>query len=663
MCVLRHFTFRLWLLLAVAGFTFDINFKVDAFSLQAWNRNHVVDVPHRVKIRVSMSRGESSSSGKEAFGGGATIEPPLVRAVEIANIVAGKMMLPLLSSLIIGGMPSDWETFWSRPNGELTNGQRIALALEKLGPTYVKFGQALASRPDIIPQSLANALSRLQDSMQPFDTPTAKAIIKSELSGVMEDDELESFLASLTDSPVAAASVGQVYKGHLEGQGPVAVKVQRPGIRPLVESDAALLRTLATWAESIPAFSSASGKQPSRLIATELVDAVEEFMSRIFEELDYRNEAANVALFASLYCQRLGSTPMCVVPEIFTKLCTDNVLIMEWVEGTKITAIGTDEEGALAENAESLEVIRHGISCTLSQLLETGVLHADPHGGVFVTCNAICDVAHETKTFILSPSKPPGNLLKVNGKLGYLDFGLLSSVPTQVRDALVCATVELVFSRDIDAVASLFGELQLLPDEVLEDPIERAALVESMEITMNECLLYPVATQGDVGDTIVPTLKFDKLLDALARLVPRFRFQLPPYFINNARAMSTLEGIARSLDPKFNVLQVMYPFALSRLLTNPTKSPVVDRTLQRLIRSSSGRIDRTRISELLRDSALITGYPRHRVIRDVLNTKEGRRLALNVASEEFSYLLPFRRSSRQANVAKRRRKPPQFLQL
>lgn len=253
--------------------------------------------------------------------------------------------------------------------------------------------------------------------------------------------------------------------------------------------------------------------------------------------------------------------------------------------------------------------------------------------------------------------------MKVDGKLGYLDFGLLSSVPTQVRDALVCATVELVFSRDIDAVASLFGELQLLPDEVLDDPIERAALVDSMEITMNECLLYPVATEGDVADTIVPTLKFDRLLDALARLVPRFRFQLPPYFINNARAMSTLEGIARSLDPKFNVLQVMYPFALSRLLTNPTKSPVVDRTLQRLIRSASGRIDRTRISELLRDSALITGYPRHRVIRDILKTKGGRRLALNLASEQFSYSLPFRRSSRQAKVAKQRRKPTQFLQL
>jgi predicted unusual protein kinase regulating ubiquinone biosynthesis (AarF/ABC1/UbiB family) len=370
---------------------------VDAFSLQNRKRNHIVDTTQRVKIRVSMARVASGSSGKEGFGAGATIEPPLARAVEIAKIVAGKVMSPLISSLITGGMPSDWETFWSRPNGDLTNGQRVALALEKLGPTYVKFGQALASRPDVIPKSLANALSRLQDSMQPFDSPTAKAIIKKELSGVMEDHEIDRFLATLTDSPVAAASVGQVYKGHLDDHGPVAVKVQRPGIRPLVESDAALLRTLATWAESIPAFPSASGKHPSRLIATELVDAVEEFMSRIFEELDYRNEAANVALFASLYCQRLGSTPMCVVPEIFTKLCTDNVLIMEWVEGTKITAIGKDEEGALAENAKSLEVIRHGISCTLSQLLETGVLHADPHGGVFVTCGAVFDVAHETK--------------------------------------------------------------------------------------------------------------------------------------------------------------------------------------------------------------------------------------------------------------------------
>lgn len=183
----------------------------------------------------------------------------------------------------------------------------------------------------------------------------------------------------------------------------------------------------------------------------------------------------------------------------------------------------------------------------------------------------------------MPPADPhAGNLIKVKTpegcQLGYLDFGLVSYVPAQVRDALVCAVCYLVFAKDVDAVASLFGELRLLPEEIMNDPVDRAALTAAMEVTLDEALVYE-SRDGD-DSTQIPTLKFDKLLDALSRLVPRFRFQLPPYFINNARALSTLEGIARTLDPSFNVFQVMYPFALNRLLTNPTKSAVVDKTLQ-----------------------------------------------------------------------------------
>ena len=153
----------------------------------------------------------------------------------------------------------------------------------------------------------------------------------------------------------------------------------------------------------------------------------------------------------------------------------------------------------------------------------------------------------------------------------------------------------------------------------------------------------------------IPQLKFDKLLDALARLVPRFRFQLPPYFINNARALSTLEGIARSLNPKFNVLTVMYPYCLNRLLLNPTKSPVVDATLQSLIRSpETGRVDRKRVSQLLSDSALLTGYRQRRVLWDILKTSAGRKLALQIALEETRHRLPFgkiRRPRPQTKIA------------
>ena len=134
--------------------------------------------------------------------------------------------------------------------------------------------------------------------------------------------------------------------------------------------------------------------------------------------------------------------------------------------------------------------------------------------------------------------------------LGYLDFGLLSTVDEQVRDALVCAVVLLVFARDVSKVAKLFGELQLLPEEVVNNPTEIRALEQSLNQMFDTILIYPDDNNPD-QITQIPSLRFDKLLDSLTRLIPRFRFDLPPYFLNNARALSTLEGIAKSLDPTF----------------------------------------------------------------------------------------------------------------
>ena len=256
-----------------------------------------------------------------------------------------------------------------------------------------------------------------------------------------------------------------------------------------------------------------------------------------------------------------------------------------------------------------------------------------------------------------------GNLLKIRRDdgsvtLGYLDFGLLSTIPQQVRDALICSVALQVFERDVDAVSELFGELQLIPQNILNDDSERAALAEALHITFENSLLYPEPTMTSSGEeiTAIPDLKFDKLLDSLSRLVPRFQFDLPPYFINNARALSTLEGIAKSLDPSFNVLTIMYPYALTRLLQNPSQSPVVTRTMQTLIRSADGLIDRQKIRRLLRDSALISGVSKRRVVWDVIKTKPGRKLTRGILREELGNVLSGskRRSKKDGKKRKRR---------
>jgi len=607
----------------------------------------------------------------------------LKRAVEIGTVLGGQVMAPILTSL--SDWPTEdnggWEEFWSTKTDTLdanvgaggidgisrasmTHAQRLSMALEQLGPTYVKFGQALGSRPDVVPPSLAAALSLLQDDMTPFDSDVAKEIIFSELRGREEGfgrervsrNDLEAFVSSLTTMPVAAASIGQVYRGRLPGKGDVAVKVQRPGVRRLVERDTELLLSVATFLESIPAVPSLFARnQTTRLINTQLVAATQEFMSRIFEELDYRNEAKNCIKFADLYSEQHGTSKevSVVVPQVYLPWCTENVLVMEWIDGTKLTDVQsnrTNETGtALTEEdavKENLALVKAAIDSTLSQLLVTGVLHADPHAGN-----------------LLKMLRDDGTIT-----LGYLDFGLLSTIPGQVRDALICACALQVFERDVDAVASLFGELRLIPQHVLDDEAERAALATALQITFENSLLYPDTAETAAADnevTAIPELKFDKLLDSLARLVPRFQFDLPPYFINNARALSTLEGIAKSLDPSFNVLTIMYPYALNRLLQNPTKSSVVEKTLQSLIRSCDGNIDRRKIRRLLRDSALISGVSKRRVMWDIVKTKPGRKLTGGIVREELGTSFAGRRRQNrvQNNNGKRRERKKKWFYL
>jgi Predicted unusual protein kinase len=491
--------------------------------------------------------------------------------------------------------------------------------------------------------------------MEAFDTATAKEIIEKELRGANVDQvRIAILLDSLSSEPVAAASVGQVYKGYLLDYGEVAVKVQRPGIREIVEKDAALLKSLASFVESIP-----SPNFKGRLVNTEVKAAVDEFMSRIFEELDYTNEASNAKKFAGLYSNKYGSARKglpgkgVVVPEIMSDYCTENVLVMEWISGKKLTSLGneTDTLGVskgtddstrrrreyLREKKENLALVEQALFVTLSQLLEHGCMHADPHGGNLL--KVVPQASSSSGSSSSGSSNPKAKHTKAT--LAYLDFGLLATIPEQVRDGLVCAVSQLVFAKDVEAVASLFGELDLMPQEVLNDPVERAALTNALSKTLEEVLIYPggdnILTQQpqSAETTEIPKLKFDKLLDGLVRLVPRFQFQLPPYFINNARALGTLEGIARSLDPNFNAFSLMYPYALNRILQNPTGSPVVEATLQNMVRSKdTGKIDGEKIRRLLRDSALFTGFSKRRVLRDILRTKGGKQLAKEIIKQE-----------------------------
>lgn len=283
---------------------------------------------------------------------------PLKRSLEISSALLGDIVGPSVVSLLQQGWPVDGDEFWSRSHADDKSlAELVALTLEKLGPTYVKFGQALSARADVVPPVLAEALSKLQDDMATtFDAATAKDMIRRELSPKAKPDFINALVDSLSGEPVGAASIAQVYKSHLPNYGPVAIKIQRPGMRELVQQDTALMLKAARFLESLPALptqtsgskntSQHSKPKHNRLVATKLVQAVDEFMSRVTEELDYGKEIDNMAKFARLYSHRTGSSEnvKVVVPEVLTDLCTENIIVMEYIDGTKVrNHLGVDE--------------------------------------------------------------------------------------------------------------------------------------------------------------------------------------------------------------------------------------------------------------------------------------------------------------------------------
>lgn len=518
--------------------------------------------------------------------------------------------------------------------GALLNSKRyedLVPTIEKLGPTYVKFGQALASRADLVGEELAAELERLQDEMEPAPIELARAIVREECP--------EALPVLGSGQAIAAASLSQVYRGKIDGIE-VAVKVQRPGIAARVAADAAILRTAAKLLEVT---------QGARLKAR-AVDAVDEFASRIFEEMDFVNEEANIRKFDGLYGP-MGTNRKALPPPGYVRVpgliprlpATRRVLIMEWLDGQRVMSLVSNRKSSVDEDDEledldeedecapmsweekecvrkaaSLPLIELGIRCTLSQLIETGVMHADPHGG---------------------------NLLRLRetGELAYLDFGLVSEIPPTVRDGLVAAVTLLVFDRDYEAVAGLFGELQLVPTDVIENPYQFAALTTALREAAEATLSYPDDELGlERGEneteeearlrrakSAVPDVRFDQLLGALLALVPKYRFLLPPYFLNNARALGTLEGMARTADPNFNILAIVYPFAVKRLLQNPTGSPVLRRVLRQLISNKrTGWMSLTRLKLMIEDAAALTGVSRMAIIASAMTTTAGWRLAV-----------------------------------
>ncbi|KAH7673964.1 Cadmium-transporting ATPase protein [Dioscorea alata] len=402
--------------------------------------------------------------------------------------------------------------------------------LTRLGPTFVKIGQGLSTRPDICPPEFLEELSELQDALPTFPDAEAFSCIEKEL-----ELPLESIFSAISPSPIAAASLGQVYKARLKYSGQVvAVKVQRPRIEEAIGLDFYLLRGLGFLINKYVDF-----------ISSDVVALMDEFARRVYQELNYVQEGQNARRFKKLYADRQDI----LVPDIFWDYTSVKVLTMDWVDGVKLN----EQEAIEKQGLKLLDLVNTGIQCSLRQLLEYGYFHADPH---------------------------PGNLLATpEGKLAFLDFGMMSETPEEARCAIIGHIVHMV-NRDYEAMARDYYALDFLSSDVDVSPI-----VPALKNFFDDAL-----------NSTVSELNFKTIVDGLGAVLYQYPFDVPAYYALILRSLTVLEGLALYADPNFKVLAASYPYFAKRLLTDP--NPYLRDALIELL-FKDGRFRWNRLENLL----------------------------------------------------------------
>ncbi|HEY9891152.1 MAG TPA: AarF/ABC1/UbiB kinase family protein [Candidatus Sericytochromatia bacterium] len=383
--------------------------------------------------------------------------------------------------------------------------------LTKLGPTFIKVGQALSTRPDLIRKDFLDELIKLQDQLPPFNNTLAFSIIERELGCSLKEAYRE-----LSPNPVAAASLGQVYRGFLHSGEEVAVKVQRPNLLPTIQLDLYLMRWAAGWL---------SPWLPLNL-GHDLTLIVDEFGIKLFEEIDYCNEGRNAEKFATNF----RGDPTVKVPVIYWRYSTIRVLTLEWINGIKLT----DTVGIRAAGLDTDTLIQIGVISGLRQLLEHGFFHADPH---------------------------PGNLFAIpDGRMAYIDFGMMDQLEQYTKETIASCIVYLI-NQDYAELAKNFVKLGFLTPDTDIRPI-----IPALESVLGQAM----------GESVI-NFNFKTITDQFSELMYDYPFRIPAKFALIIRSLVTQEGLALTLNPNFKIVEVSYPYIARRLLTG--ESPEMRRHL------------------------------------------------------------------------------------
>ena len=420
--------------------------------------------------------------------------------------------------------------------------------METLGPTYIKMGQMLSVRPDVLPEAARDELAVLQDSVKPFSALTAREVVERSLGRPIAE-----VFSEFSEEPVAAASLAQVHRATLRSTGQeVAVKVQRPNIIETVSKDLYVLRRAAEVYQSIM-----DRFAPQQ--RTDYVALLNEWAIGFYTELDFKNEAANQIKMKALLAE--NSVKEVYIPEVYEDYCSRYLLVTEWVDGKKLTECSGEEVR---------ELVAIGQECFLTQLLQLGFFHCDPH---------------------------PGNLMKLEdpskGKLALIDFGLMASLTQGEMDTLVSSIVHLS-NKDYAKLTEDFVELEILPQDC-----DRSKVLPLMDKALSPFVKGGGATK--YRDELIKTYEgaggLQSMTSDFVTVMNDIPFSIPPYFALLGRAVATLEGIALVGNPDYRIVMESYPFVSRKLLSDDR--PAFQQALTEILYSKDQTLKGQRLAVLL----------------------------------------------------------------
>ena len=406
--------------------------------------------------------------------------------------------------------------FWDRLRGGTTPRKRqrraqwLVAQLLTLGPTFIKIGQSLSTRADIIPAEYIQAFAQLQDRVPPFDSAEAITVIETELNA-----PLAELFQDFNPVPLASASLGQVHCATLPTGEAVVVKVQRPGLEPLLNLDFEVLhRNFRLGKRWLPGFRAMAKKY-------EIEAIFHEFFGLLFLEIDYIHEGKNAQRFAENF---LGY-PRVKVPDVYWQYTTTKVLTLEYLPGIKVD----DRQALQAADINLDKIIETGICAYLKQLLLDGFFQSDPH---------------------------PGNMaVDSQGNLIFYDFGTMAEVKLIAQEQMI-ETFFAVLKKDTNKVLETLIYMGLI------EPVSDMASVKR--------IIYFLL--DNFRDKPVDVRAFEQVSDEVYTMFQQQPFRLPPQMTFILKSISTLDGIARALDPRYNLIAASQPFIQSVTTEQPKGS-------------------------------------------------------------------------------------------